>query len=236
MKKERLSSILEDLESRLRGPKPGLAAQLRMAPNPRPGQKTYLEVLDTCRPAAVLILLYPRRGDLHIVLTRRTSEVDHHRGQVSLPGGEVDAGETIVEAALREAREEIGVRPEGARVLGVMTPLYIPASNYCITPVVAAMPRRPVFRRAPAEVAEVIELPLEELLDPATVRREVWTLRGRKTDIPFFFYRGHKIWGATAMVLAEFVAIAGGGRTDGSEGGAPLPKKTIRAGRKERRA
>jgi len=224
--KERIDSVLKGLEARLREPKPGLAAQLMLAPDPRPGQKTYQEVQDTCRPAAVLILLYPRGRALHLVLTRRTSEVDYHRDQVSLPGGEKDPDETIVEAALREATEEIGVRPEEARVLGDLTPLYIPASNYCMYPIVAAAAKRPTFRRAPAEVAEMIELPLRELLDPATVRREVWTLHGRETVIPFFFYRGHKIWGATAMVLAEFAAVIGR---------PPESPRTIRAGRKEKR-
>lgn len=207
MRQARDRSIIELLDARLKGTKPGLRAQLKMVPDPRPGQKTYQEVQDTCRPAAVLILLYPRRRTLHLVLTRRTAKVDHHRDQISLPGGEKDEDETIVEAALREAEEELGVRTEDVRVLGDLTPLYIPASNYCIYPVVAAASNRPVFRRAPAEVAEVIELPLADLLDPGTVRREIWPLHGRETVVPFYYFRGHKIWGATAMVLAELAEI-----------------------------
>jgi 8-oxo-dGTP pyrophosphatase MutT (NUDIX family) len=199
--------ILERLEAGLRGTKPGLTAQLRMVPEPRPGQKIYQEVQDTCRPAAVLILIYNRRGRLHLVLTRRTSRVDHHRDQISFPGGEKDEDETIVGAALREAAEELGVRAEGVRVLGDLTPLYIPASNYCIFPVVAVAEKRPDFRPAPDEVAEVIEMPLSRLLAPGTVRREVWTLHGHETVVPLYFYRGHKIWGATAMILAELVEV-----------------------------
>src|SRR5512135_1445760 len=99
MTREQREAILDRLEARLKGPKPGLAAQLRMVPDPRPGQKTYEEVQDTCRPAGVLILLYPRRGKRHLVLTLRTSRVDHHRDQVSFPGGEKDGHETIIEAA-----------------------------------------------------------------------------------------------------------------------------------------
>ena len=140
-------STYGEIAARLKGPKPGLAAQLRMVPDPRPGQKTYQEVQDTCRPAAVLILLYPRRRKLHLVLTLRTSRVDHHRDQVSLPGGEKDSHETIIQAALREASEELGVRASEVRILGELTPLYIPPSNYCIFPVVATAAKRPAFRR-----------------------------------------------------------------------------------------
>ena len=210
--------IIRGLPALLAGNKPGLDAQLKLAPDPRPGQKIYQEVQDTCRPAAVLILLYPRGRRLHLVLTRRTSEVDHHRDQISFPGGERDEHETIVAAALREASEELGVRPADVRVLGNLTPLYIPASNFCMFPIVGAAAKRPAFRRAPAEVAEIIELPLAVLLDPKSVRRETWTLHGRETMVPFYYFRGHKIWGATAMVLAELGEIIGSSPTADARG------------------
>lgn len=199
--------IFQLLEVRLKGPKPGLPAQLKMVPDPRPGQKTYLEAQDTCLHAGVLILLYPRKGRLHLVLTRRTSKVDHHRDQISFPGGEKDEHETVIEAALREAQEEIDVPTDAVRVLGELTPLYIPPSNYCIYPIVAAAAQRPVFKRAPAEVSEVIEMPLDDLLNAESVHREVWSLHGVETVVPYYSFRGHKIWGATAMVLAELVEI-----------------------------
>lgn len=204
-------SILERLEARLKEPKPGLAAQLRMVPDPRPGQKTYEEVQDSCRPAAVLILIYPRREKLHLVLTLRTSKVDHHRDQISFPGGEKDKHETVVEAALREAAEELRVRAAEVRVVGELTPLFIPPSNYCVFPVVATAAKRPTFRRAPAEVAEVIDLPLDVLFDPGRIRREVWRLHGQDTVVPFYSFGRHKIWGATAMILAELAEIISGG-------------------------
>jgi len=210
MRREQCQSILRRLQARLKGSKPGLAAQLKMVPEPRPGQKTYQEVQATCRPASVLILLYPRRGKLHLVLTLRTSKVDHHRDQVSLPGGEKDGHETVIEAALREAAEELAVRAADVRILGELTPLYIPPSNYCIFPVVAIAAKRPVFRRAPDEVAEVIDLPLDVLLDPGSVGHEVRRLLGQDTVVPFYAFGGHKIWGATAMVLAEFAEIIAG--------------------------
>lgn len=210
MRQEDHRARLARLEERLRNPMPGLSAQLRMVPEPRPGQKTYEEVQDTCRPAAVLVLIYPRRGRLHLVLTLRTSKVDHHRDQVSFPGGKMDSHETICEAALREAAEELGVPAEAVRVLGQLTPLYVPPSNFCIYPVVGAAEKRPRFRPAPAEVAEVIDLPLDALLDPGGLRREVWSLNGRETIVPYYAHAGHKIWGATAMILAEFVELIAG--------------------------
>jgi len=210
MRQDQGRSLAARLESRLKGPKPGFAAQLKMAPEPRPGQKTCEEVRDTCREAAVLVLIYPLRKKLHLVLTLRTSKVDHHRDQVSFPGGEKDGHETIPAAALREAREELGVPASVVEVVGQLTPLYVPPSNYCIFPVVATARKGPRFRPAPAEVAEVIELPLEVLLDPGSVRREVWNLLGRETVVPYYAFGGHKIWGATAMILAEFAEIIAG--------------------------
>jgi 8-oxo-dGTP pyrophosphatase MutT (NUDIX family) len=200
-------TILKLLERDLQGPKPGLQAQLKMSTDPRPGHKTYQDVEDSCFGAGVLVLLYPRKGKLHLVLTRRTSGVAHHQAQISFPGGRKDDQETIVEAALRETQEELNVPPEAVRILGELTPLYVPPSNYCIYPVVAAAKKRPDFRPSPAEVAEVIEIPLDHLLDAAHIHREVWKLRGADVAVPFYLFEGHKIWGATAMVLAELLNL-----------------------------
>jgi 8-oxo-dGTP pyrophosphatase MutT (NUDIX family) len=195
------------LERRLHGPKPGLESQLKMVPDPRPGDKTYQEAGDSCLRAGVLVLIYPREGNYFLVLTRRTSQVAHHQAQISFPGGHMDEHESAVEAALREAEEEINIVPAEVRVLGGLTPLYISPSNYCIYPVVAAAERRPDFRPSPHEVAEVIEVPLDHLLDLRNIKKEKWPLRGIEVTVPFYYYRGHKIWGATAMVLAELLDL-----------------------------
>ena len=201
---ERLIALLE---SRLREPKPGLAAQLRMVPDPRPGDQTFQEVGNRCLKAGVLILLYAWDDRLFLALTRRTSKVAHHQAQISFPGGQMDENESSVAAAIREAREEVGIRPESLRVLGELTPLYIPPSNYCIYPIVAVAQRRPDFRPFPEEVEEVIEVPLDHLLDPENIRREIWPMRGTDVSVPFYQFAGHKIWGATAMVLAELMEL-----------------------------
>jgi 8-oxo-dGTP pyrophosphatase MutT (NUDIX family) len=155
----------------------------------------------------VLVLIYPREDGFYLVLTRRTSQVAHHQAQISFPGGHMDEHESAVETALREAEEELNIAPAEVRVLGELTPLYIPPSNYCIYPVVAATERRPDFRPSPHEVAEVIEVPLDHVLDLRNIKKEKWPLRGIEVTVPFYYYQGHKIWGATAMVLAELLDL-----------------------------
>jgi len=195
------------LNQALNGPKPGLKAQLRMATEPRPGHEAYDEVKDSCRVAGVLVLLYPQDNRLHLVLTRRTARVDHHQSQISFPGGQQEKGEDIEQTALREAWEELAVHSESIRILGRLTPLYVPPSHYCIYPVVATTDERPGFQPSEEEVAEVIEVPVDHLLEPQSVHEETWTYRGAQYKVPFFLFGEHKIWGATAMVLAELMAV-----------------------------
>lgn len=202
-----VQDIIGSLKNKLAGPMPGLKAQMGMIPHPRPGNKAYFEVEDSSLKAGVLLLFYPSKGRLYLVLTRRTEQVDFHKGQISLPGGRQEPGESLEQAALREAQEELEIDPETIQILGRLTPLYIPPSNYCIYPVVALSERRPDFRPEAREVAEVLEIPVEHLLDPQNVHRERWIIRGVDVEVPFYSFKEHKIWGATAMVLAELVDI-----------------------------
>jgi 8-oxo-dGTP pyrophosphatase MutT (NUDIX family) len=159
------------------------------------------------RQAAVLLLLYPDADDLRLPLTVRSDQLPSHRGEVSLPGGAIDPGEdSPISAALREAHEELGVLPDAVMVWGMLSPLYIPPSNFQITPVVGMIDHAPVLRPNDAEVSAVITVTVRELLDPALVVEEQWTLRGAEVRVPFFAIAGHKVWGATAIVLSEFVA------------------------------
>lgn len=201
--------LLRRIEKGLWAPLPGIPAQLRMVPEPRPGHKAYFEVEDTSLKAGVLVLLYVKGNRLRVLLTRRTDRVLHHRGQISLPGGEQHPGESLEATALRETEEELGPDLGEVRVLGRLTPLYIPPSNYCIYPTVAFIPGPLEFRLQPDEVAEIIEVPVDHLADPGNIRQETWDLGGREVDVPFYEFEGHKIWGATAMVLAEFLALLG---------------------------
>jgi 8-oxo-dGTP pyrophosphatase MutT (NUDIX family) len=161
----------------------------------------------TPRMAAVLILLYPDGDDLRLPLTVRSDHLPSHRGEVSLPGGAIEPHEDgPISAALRESQEELGIEPASVMVWGTLTPIYIPPSNFRITPVVGFCGQTPVLSLNGDEVSAVITTTLRELLDPATVVIEQWTLRGAEVSVPFFAIAGHKVWGATAMVLSELVA------------------------------
>ncbi len=196
-----------DLETVLRGPKPGLAAQLEMAPMPPPGNTTFEEAEGTSLKAAVLILLYPRNGASHIVFIRRPPTSLHHKDQIAFPGGQIENGEDRVRAALRETEEEVGVPPSEIRIAGEITPLFIPPSNFCVYPVVGTAEHPLRFIPFALEVAEILEVPLSRLLDPDYVHRETWMLERGPVLVPFYAFGPHKIWGATAMILSEFLAL-----------------------------
>jgi 8-oxo-dGTP pyrophosphatase MutT (NUDIX family) len=189
---------------------PGTDAQADMAPVPRRGWRPG-ELPDEMRDAAVLVLVYPVDVRPTFVLTRRTETVDHHRGQVSLPGGAFEPGEDAETCALRECEEEVGVDLPDARILGHLTPLHVPVSGFLVRPVVAALSRRPSFRARPEEVASIHEVPIADLADPATAREDrvrdeaggFWKRR------PWLALDGLRVWGATAMMLAELRAVLG---------------------------
>lgn len=159
------------------------------------------------RPGAVLILLYPDGADLRLLLTVRSDRLANHRGEVSLPGGATDPEDDSPAAtALRECWEELGIGPEYIAVWGTLTPIYIRPSNFRITPVVGFSSQPPTLSPNGDEVSVVLTVTLRELLDPERVLVEQWTLRGIEAYVPFFAIAGYKVWGATALILSEFVA------------------------------
>ena len=126
-----------------------------------------------------------------------------HSGQIAFPGGSWEEGDVDFTAtALREACEEIGVCQD-VKILGHLTPLYVPPSNFLVYPAVGALPQRPVWKPDPDEVAEVLEFSLPDLLDDSRKREEDWLLRGHPFRVPFYDVAGHSVWGATALMLSE---------------------------------
>jgi 8-oxo-dGTP pyrophosphatase MutT (NUDIX family) len=198
---------IEETKRRLSAPLPGLPAQLRMSTRPRTSREDHRHAHPP-KEGAVLILLYPVEGQLFFPLTRRTENVAHHKGQISLPGGARDNGDgSFWQVAVREAEEELAVEGGMITCLCALTPLYIPSSNFDIHPFVGHVPTRPAFRLNLLEVAELIEMPLDLLLDPAAKQQETRSVRGQTVQVPLYRYHSHQIWGATAMVLSEFEAM-----------------------------
>ena len=202
-----IAALERFLRSRLAEPLPGADAQRRFAPVPLlAGWSPDLEP-PAARRAAALLLFYPSSLGPTLALTVRHASLPHHGGQISLPGGALDPGESLEAAATREAEEEIGVTADQLRVAGALSTLWIPVSNFIVTPFVAVTDERPAFRLHPGEVSALVEVPLAHLRDPAHIR---WAQRQRLetiVDYPFIAIGDHRVWGATAMMLGEFLCL-----------------------------
>lgn len=180
------------------------AAQFAMVPGTRPREAGKTE---KSRQAGVLVLLYPENDEWCFVLTRRTDTLRGHSGQISFPGGRRDPGDrTFVDTALRETCEELGLCDPNTVVLGSLSPIYIPPSDFEVFPIVAALDYPPSFQPNPDEVAEVFAVPLPALVNDAFKRIEQWPFNGVQVDVPYYAFNGHKVWGATAIMLSEFEA------------------------------
>ena len=192
------------LRDKLKQPLPGASAHLKLVAQPPRGGWQPGIVPDTTRTAAALALIYPdEAGRMRLPLTLRASTLPHHPGQISLPGGAVDDGETIEEAALREAQEEIGIDPASVRILGRMTPVHVLVSNFGLHPVLGISDARPEFSAHAHEVDRIIEVEVELLCDASCLRMGVRLRDGVTINYPYFDLEQVQVWGATAMVLAE---------------------------------
>ena len=213
-----LLSLEAELRARLRTPLPGPDVQRRFAPLPALKSWDPAARPAHARQAAALLLLYPGALGPSLVLTERHADLPHHGGQISLPGGGVHEGESVADAALREAHEEIGVDPSAARVVGPLSSLWVLVSGFVVHPVIAVADTRPDFAVSPREVETLIEMPVAVLRDPARIR---WQRRVRQRAdgtgvplrVPYFELGdpdasdGPQVWGATAMILGEFYAL-----------------------------
>jgi 8-oxo-dGTP pyrophosphatase MutT (NUDIX family) len=158
------------------------------------------------RPAAVLCALFDDEGEAHVILTRRSSNLRLHTGEVSFPGGRLDHGETAVDAALREAHEEVGIDPATIEILGSLTPLVTVTGRALISPFVGALPAPPLLLPNPAEVERAFEVSLAELVSEGVYREELWNIPGEDgRSISFFELWGDTVWGATAWMLRDLL-------------------------------
>lgn len=204
-----ISDLPAWLSSRLARPLPGQQAQRAMEPELSYG-RSFGPARCDARAAAVLLLLIKRHGDWHLPLMLRPDTMVNHAGQISLPGGAIDAAETSEEAALRELEEELGVPRHAGLLLGQLSPLYVYGTNFHVTPWVAVARTETTFVPSPAEVAEVLEVPLAHLFDPAHRSQHHYQRGTVKFDAPHYNWNGHRIWGVTSMILAELQAILAG--------------------------
>jgi 8-oxo-dGTP pyrophosphatase MutT (NUDIX family) len=179
-----------------------------MAPRPRPFWDPGV-VPEDARTAAGLALLYPRGGLTTLLLTLRGATLPTHGGQVSFPGGAVEAGESVEEAALREAEEEVGIGRASVAVRLRLTPLHIPVSRFVLHPVVATAGSPPAVRPCGAEVERVVEFELTAAAGGSAPAIELRERDGIAIEVPYFDLGGVKLWGATAMVVAELLAVLG---------------------------
>ncbi|MEZ5183512.1 MAG: CoA pyrophosphatase [Acidimicrobiales bacterium] len=162
------------------------------------------------RASAVLAPLYEHDGETWVVLTRRSSALRVHSGEVSFPGGGQEPGEDLRDTARREACEEVGLPPADVELIGELDHLSTITSNSFIVPYVGALPGRPQLAPSPAEVDAVLHVALSELLDPAHFREELWDLFGVDRPIWFFELVGDTVWGATAAMLRQLLGIVTG--------------------------
>lgn len=199
------------LEKAMHAGLPGQDAQLLMAPAHRDELIRNSQGISHARRSAVLILLFPgEQGLLSTAFIKRVEYDGVHSGQVAFPGGKHEEEDPdLVATALREAREEAGILPETVTVCGELSSLFVPPSNFIISPVIAYCPIKPVFTPDPAEVAEIFTLPLSHFTDPSNlVERDFHPRSGNRIRVPGYQAGEFFIWGATAMILSELIALA----------------------------
>ena len=163
--------------------------------------------LDGNRHASVLVPLVMLNGTLHLLLTKRTDSVEHHKGQISFPGGMVDAcDDCATSTALRETEEEIGVPREAVKVLGSLNDILIP-TGFIVTPVVGYIEPLPELITSKDEVAEILFIPLEKFFDESLQHTETRELKGKTREVYFYDVWKEPVWGATALIIKEFTEI-----------------------------
>ncbi len=166
-------------------------------------------IIDTGRvAAAVLVPIYFKEGQYYILFTKRTDKVKEHKGEISFPGGAYQEGDrTLVNTALRECAEEIGLMADEVEVLGELDDMVTAVSNYVVTPFVALIPWPHQLKMNGEEVDEIIEVPVRALLDEGCLRQETEIIDGVEDTVYYYHYGGNVIWGATARILNQFLDI-----------------------------
>lgn len=163
---------------------------------------------DSMKKAAVLVGLFKKNDEWCFSLIRRPMNEKNHPGQIALPGGAMEKNETLMNTALREAFEEVGIKPEDVKIIGQLTPIPVPVSEYLIYPFVGVIDYEPEWVINEDEVEKIFILKMSELISSDNGYTEMWDLRGNKVEVPIFKVMNETVWGATAAVLSELIDIA----------------------------
>jgi len=202
--------FIRKLTNELFQPLPGMEAQLRMSSLRRSNEISNFKRMNEAIKSSVLIFLYPERitKQTTFVVTLRSTYDGIHSGQISLPGGRFEfEDENFIQTALRETKEELGISPSKVNIIGQLSELYIPPSNYLVHPFIGFSNEFQVFIPQPKEVAQIIEIPVHSLLNEQNVIQKKITIGDINFIAPSFFINGTTIWGATAMILNEFKEV-----------------------------
>lgn len=206
MPAEAFSFFINQLSEKLKNPLPGESAHQTMQAlsklrlNFKPNERT--------RKSAVLILFYPYQDEIYFPLILRPAYDGVHSGQVAFPGGRYElSDENLIRTALREAQEEIGLRLTDVKILGTLTELFIPPSNFFVLPVIGCIPYRPDFFPDAREVEDVFQIKLDEISDKSIIGSSDILIRGEHVRAPHYEVQGYKIWGATAMMISELLSV-----------------------------
>jgi 8-oxo-dGTP pyrophosphatase MutT (NUDIX family) len=203
-----MKSLKQRLRETILNGLPGLTAHERMTT-----QQRRIELQNTPYPleprkSGVLILLYQQNETLQTIMIRRPKYDGVHSGQIAFPGGKMEEGDKdLVETALRETHEEIGVPATRIEVLGQLTELYIPPSNFLVQPTVGWLTEKPELTADPMEVEEILILPVSAFLEESALQEKEVALKDFTIKVPCYFINDHVIWGASAMIMTEFLDV-----------------------------
>jgi len=198
--------LAEQLRRSLESPSRQLATRRDFAPELSYGRHRG-PAIPGARPAAVIALFYPHADEWHLPLTLRTQHLNDHAGQVSLPGGGREPGETDQQCALRELSEELGVVSDDVDIVGRLSPTFVFPSNFFVQPFVGISRHRPAFCPDPVEVEQLLEVPVTHLLDDTNYSSLTLQNRAITYQAPCIAFRGHHVWGATRVMLSELIGI-----------------------------
>ena len=204
----KVENIVTKLKNRLKFPLPGTSAHLKMASDIRLNELKSGYNIANAMKSSVLILLYPHYDSIYFVLIQRQKDGGVHSGQISFPGGKIERSDSsFIETAVREANEEVGINRKDVKIIGSLTELYIPPSNYIVFPVIGYMDSKPNLIPGPDEVAEIVEADLLKLVNTDIVKWKEIEVRGHKLEVPYYDVNGYTVWGATAMILSELIEV-----------------------------